>query len=176
MSHRFFKLIFCKLLAITILSHFFIINLSAQNDKFKALFIYNFTRHIEWPEKNANNFRIMVMGNSGLTNELNEIATKKTVGTKTIVAVETKSSADISDCQIVFISKNSIDELSNVLKRVKNANTLVITDAENACLLGAGINFITKNGNLNFEISKTNISASGLKISSNLLSMGILVN
>ena len=52
------------------------------NAKIKAIYIYNFTKYIEWPESyRQGNFVIGIVGNnSTLVNELKKMATVKTVG------------------------------------------------------------------------------------------------
>ena len=56
------------------------------NAKIKAIYIYNFTKYIEWPETyREGNFVVGVLGTSvPLVNELNKMATSKTVGTQKI--------------------------------------------------------------------------------------------
>ena len=63
----------------------FCVSAKAQDEKFKALFMYNFTKYIEWPQtKQSGDFVIGVMGNSAIVSELNAIASKKTVGAQNI--------------------------------------------------------------------------------------------
>jgi hypothetical protein len=54
-------------------------SLKAQDEKFKAIFIYNFTKYINWPASEGD-FVINVLGDEAITREMGEIATKKTVG------------------------------------------------------------------------------------------------
>jgi len=53
---------------------------------------------------------------------------------------------------------------------------LIVSDSPGTIKDGSCINFILQNGKLNFEISKTNIEKQGLKVTANLLSLGIKVN
>ena len=152
------------------------VNSFSQNEKFKALFIYNFTKYIEWPAINGNDFKITILGNDNLVNELNSIASKKKVGQRSINVIAAKSSSEVTDCQIIFISQNNMAELPILAGKAKNNNILIITEKPNSCVQGASLNFVSKNGNLNFEISKTNIENAGMKVSSSLLGMGIVVN
>lgn len=175
MNRRSIRSLFYGFLTLFSIITFFPVKLSAQNTKFKALFIYNFTKLIEWPNESSKEFKIMVLGSSDLTDELKEIS-KKTAGARPILPIDIKFAENLDEFQIVFVAKNRNAELGTVLRNVKGKHTLVITEAEGSCSRGAGINFITKNGSLNFEISKNNITSSGLKISNNLLSIGILVN
>ncbi|MBR5642849.1 MAG: YfiR family protein [Salinivirgaceae bacterium] len=61
------------------------ITAKAQDEKFKALFMYNFTKYIEWPQnKQSGDFVIGVIGNPAIVGELNAIAQRKTVGSQAI--------------------------------------------------------------------------------------------
>jgi hypothetical protein len=151
-------------------------NCFSQEEKFKALFIYNFTKYIEWPSISGSDFKITVIGNSNLVNELTNIASKKTVGQNSINVVSAKSSIEVNDCQIIFISRNNMTELPKLIEKAKNKGILIITEAPKSCSQGSGLNFVLNNGNINFEISKANIESSGLKVSPGLLKLGIEVN
>jgi len=61
-------------------------------------------------------------------------------------------------------------------QKSRDENILLVTERQNACSSGAGINFISKNGKLVFEISKPNIESCGLQISTDLLKLGIAAN
>ncbi len=176
MQWNFNKSLFLKLCTVLLVLLFCNFRIYGQDEKFKALFIYNFTKYIEWPVAGASEFKITIIGNLGLVTEMNGIASKMKVGQKQIVVNTAKSADEVSDCQILFVSKNNMTELAKLWGKVKSNKILVITESANACLQGAGINFITKNGNLNFEISKNNIETLGLKVSSSLLNLGTVVN
>ncbi len=164
-----------KLLLITCLMWTFIGKCFSQDEKFKALFIYNFTKYIEWPSIPSNDFKIAVLGNTTLLKELEGVALKMKVGQHPIVVTSANTSADINDCQIVFISQNKIAQLTNTVTLAKIKNILVITDSPNSSEHGSAINFVSKNGSLKFEISKSNIESEGLKVNSSLLLLGIEV-
>jgi hypothetical protein len=50
-----------------------------QDERLKAIFIYNFTKHISWPSKSGN-FVISVPGNNKIITEIEVIAANKTAG------------------------------------------------------------------------------------------------
>jgi hypothetical protein len=149
-------------------------SLKAQDERFKAIFIYNFTKYINWPGSHSE-FVITVLGNDGVTNEIGEIATKKTVGNAKIDIIKILSPSEIKNCQILFISSSKMDLLSEVIQIAKKNNILVITEKANACKGGSGINFLSRDGKLTFEISKSNIETCGLQVSDDLLKLGISV-
>jgi hypothetical protein len=143
-----------------------------QTDRLKAVFMYNFTRYIDWPsEKKEGDFKIAILGNSPLTEELRTVASKKNVGAQKILIKNISSLTD-EDFHIVFISAEKSAELGGVLNKYRDESTLVITDKKGLIQKGAGINFSIENGKLIFEINKGNIEKNGLKVSSQLLSLG----
>ncbi|MGZ4042205.1 MAG: YfiR family protein, partial [Bacteroidia bacterium] len=56
------------------------------NAKIKAVFLYNFTRYFEWPDKKkTGNFVVYIVGkNENLITELKNLAAKKKVGAQDI--------------------------------------------------------------------------------------------
>jgi len=149
--------------------------IKAQDEKFKAIFIYNFTRYINWPVK-TDEFVVTILGNDPIKGEMESIAAKKMVGNEKIRVISINSISELGNCQIVYIARNKSDLLTQVALKAKEFNILIITDKSNACSLGAGINFVSSGGKLTFEISKQNIENCNLQINSALLSLGKLVN
>jgi hypothetical protein len=149
--------------------------LKAQEEKFKAIFIYNFTKYVSWPAKSGN-FVISVLGSNDIIFEIESIAAKRLVGNSKIEVNQVSSPADINNCNIIFISQDKSDMLQQVAQKARDQNILVITEKRNACSLGANINFVINNGKISFEISKSNIEKNGLKVSGDLLQLGIAAN
>ena len=147
----------------------------AQEEKFKAIFIYNFTKYINWPP-NTGNFVINILGNDAIINEIEGIASKKTVGNTQIETKRVNSTAEIANCQILFITAGKMDMLAEAFLVAKRKKILLITEKPNAIKNGSCINFVIRDGKLTFEISKSNIELCGLEVSSDLLKMGIGTN
>ena len=55
----------------------------SQDEKLKAIFVYNFTKYVNWPTRSGN-FVITVLGKSPISTEILSIASKKTVGNSPI--------------------------------------------------------------------------------------------
>lgn len=148
-----------------------------QNEKFKALFIFNFTKYIDWPESyKQGDFVIGVLGNSPIISELEIVSSKKKVGLQNIAVKQFSNPAQITKCHILYIPTYKSENLRTVLTGLQNMNTLVVTDGQNMVQQGAGINFVETAGKQGFEIKKQNIESKGLKVSGNLLSLGTVVN
>lgn len=155
----------------------FSLSLDAQNEKFKALFMYNFTKYIEWPSSTRNgDFVIGILGSSPLTAELKTIAGKQKVGSQSIVVKVFETVDEIQNCQILFIPAAKSTMIGSVLTKTSGLNTLIVSEKEGMASQGAGINYVSDGSKLKYEICKSNIQKHGLTVSSSLLSLGIEVN
>lgn len=147
----------------------------AQDEKFKALFLYNYAKGIEWPNVSGD-FVIGVLGTSPIIDELDIIAQKKKVGTQTIIIKKFSSLTGAEDCNIFYLPANKSANLSSLIDKVKGKGTLIVTDSPGSIKKGSCINFFVANDKLSYEISKNNIEKQGLKVTTNLLSLGVKVN
>lgn len=148
---------------------------NAQDDKFKALFIYNFTKMIEWPaDKKAGDFVIAVIGNPTIASEIAGL--NKKVVDQAIAVKEVTNPAAVGDCHILFVGDAESAKLAAALAAVKGRPTLVITDSPGACKKGSGINFIKSDSGIDYEYLLGNISSQGLSVSLDFKSLGKAVN
>jgi len=149
--------------------------IKAQDEKFKAIFVYNFIRQINWPQK-PENYVIYVIGNSPIFQELEGIANTKTIDNAKIKIIKIRSVNEISKCQIIYVASEKTELISELFRKSKTENFLIISEKSNACNSGSGINFQSTNGKLAFEISKTNIESCGLQVSNYLLNLATHAN
>ncbi len=155
---------------------FAVFSVVAQKEKFEAIYIYNFTKKIEWPkEATTGDFIIGVLGNSAVTPELKKVAAAKKVGSRTIVVKEFSDVSNIESCHILYISPEKTNKLQDVKNHIGNNPTLFVTDKKGMAKSGAAINFFEKDGKLKFELNKNNAAKQGLKISTELEKLAIVV-
>ena len=145
------------------------------NSKIKAIFIYNFTKYIEWPEnQKQGDFVIGVLGNSNpnLIKELDKMATLSKIGSRGFVVKIYNSVEEITKCQFITAEKSNL--ITAAVQKVAKNNTLVIGENTGQIKKGAVINFVYQENKQKFELSKTNAERSGLTVSSSLINMAIL--
>ena len=147
----------------------------AQDEKFKAIFIYNFTKYVSWPVKQGN-FTIVILGNDAVTPALQDIATKKMVGSSQIEIRSARTPAEIGNCHILYIPQGKSDLLPQLTAKARETGILIVTEKTDACSQGSCINFINNGGKITFEISRPNIETNGLKVSGDLIQLGISKN
>ena len=112
------------------------------NAKMKAVFLYNFTRYIEWPESyKQGNFVIGLLGETAITDELNKVAQTKKAVNQTIEIKRFGSLSDVSECHMLYVSTSKSGDLASAIQKTKSRSTLVITEQDGLAVKGAGISF-----------------------------------
>lgn len=147
-----------------------------QEANLKAAFIYNFTTYIDWDSTDIkDDFVIGVIGESPLIAPLTEIAKTNTVKNKKIVVEQFNTPDEITFCNILFIAGNSPHSVQTILAKA-NKGTLTVSEEAGFAEQGTAFNFIVVNDKLKFEANVKSINAAGLKASSQLLKLAIIVN
>ncbi len=146
------------------------------NAKIKAVFIYNFTKYIEWPQSyKEGEFTIGIIGETSLYSELIKMTETKKVANQTLEVKKFTSTTDVTKCHILYVSKEKSQSLTDILKKVKNNSTLIVTEESGLVDKGSGINFIIKDNRQKFELNKSNVERYKLKVSSNLEALAFTV-
>ncbi len=174
------KKILCILVSVLLLSSWVVIapdQSEEANAKIKAIYIYNFTKYIEWPDNyKEGSFVVGVLGNNApLLNELNKMASSKTVGVQKFEIKSVTSPADYAKCHIVYIPSDNSSQLPEVIGKVKGKSALIVTDKTGLATKGAGINFFIDGNKQKIELNKSNIEKYKLKVASTLVEMAVQV-
>lgn len=147
----------------------------AQEERFKSLFLYNFTKYIEWPvTSQKGDFVIGILNDSEFEPVITKMLAGKKVGSQSIVIKHLSSYSYSEDCQLLFLSNNENGMVNEILQIIKNKNVLLVSESEGMIKKGSGINFVLKEGKLTYEIRKLNIEKYGLKVNNNLMNLGIV--
>lgn len=168
-----------RMMRCLILSGFFLLmagTSQAQNYKLYTVFMHSFTRYIEWPaEANVGDFEIYVLGESPIVSELKTMAQAKKVGDRSIKVTQIKSVGEIRKCNILFVPSDKSPLLTDVLTKVGQTPTLVVTEQDGLGLKGSGINFVEKAGKPAFELNNAALNKARLKASSELSRIAIII-
>jgi hypothetical protein len=148
----------------------------AQSYKMHSVFIFSFTRYVQWPETyNGGDFEILVLGDSPIVEELKSMAQVKKVGDRTIKITKINSPAEIRKCNILFVPSGKSSQITEVLGKVTTQSILVVTEEPGLGAKGSNVNFITKDGKLAFELNQGAATKQGLKVSNELSRLAILI-
>jgi hypothetical protein len=165
-----------RYLLVVIFSAFGLINVMAQSYKMHTVFIFSFTRYIQWPDAyNSGDFEIVVLGDSPIVEELRSMAQAKKVGDRNIKVTKINSAAEIKKCNILFIPTERAGQIGDVMGKIASQSILVITETPGLGAKGSNVNFVQKDGKLAFELNQSAATKQGLKISNELSRLAILI-
>ena len=166
-------------LALIIISFLFVAGKCAsQNSEadLKAAYIYNFILYTDWDSAGARNtITIGILGPSNIAAPLSDIARTMRIKNKRIIIKRFSQPEDLGSCNVLFISKNLPYSIPSIMERVPKG-VLTISEEFGSARQGTAFNFVIVNNKLKFEANLQTIIASGLRVSSKLLKLAIVVN
>ena len=151
------------------------ISLKAQADlihnRQRAIFLYNFTRQIGWPEP-FEVFKIGVLGEDQIIPEIERlIARDILVQGRPMELVELSGINEIVDLQLVYLNKNTGFDIAEVLATVQGKGILIVS--ENYPYNSAMINMALVDGNFEFEIQRKRMEDEGFELTSSFKNLAI---
>lgn len=163
-------------LSLIVFSSFFSAKAQLGDYKSHTVYIYNFTKYIQWPATyQAGDFVIGVYGTSPITAQLRSATANKTVGTQKIVVKQYNNLAAIDNPHILFIPNLQSKNLEALKKKLEGKSTLFVTEKNGLAKQGSHINFILRDGKWKIELNDAEVEAAGMKVSSQLSRIAIPV-
>jgi len=150
-----------------------VLKVDAQEEKYITLYVYNFTKYIEWPDEyKEGDFIIDVLGHKSVYTGLKKMLEQKQRGAQNFVVNNPTEVSQINeDCHILFVGHWQSNKLKDALEKVGDKGTLVVTEKGGLLEKGAAINLVVKNQKIAFEVKKSNISKYNLTYSTDLTSL-----
>ena len=138
-----------------------------REDQFKAAYVFNFVRFVEWPSGvAAETVRVCFVGGAGVYQALTTGIDNKRVGSRRLAALQLTHSAPVDACHAVYIEAALASSYN-----FANEPVLTISDAAGFAANGGMIQLFTENHRLRFFINVDNAQRAGLRISSDLLKL-----
>ena len=137
--------------------------------KLEAIYIYNFTKYINWQHTGKEGHTIGVWEESEVASELE--ANLKSKGGIIVKVIKTAQQA--KNCEIVYLPKTKSEKLSELVSAV-GSDVLIVTE-EDLASKGASVSFVLDGSKLRFKINQVALNKAGLQASSSLLSLAILL-
>ena len=144
-------------------------------NKVHSIFIYNFTKYINWPEEyNSGDFIVGVIGETDLIDELHKVA--KSLSSRKVSIKKYKNLEELDKkCHILFLTATQSNLLSEALRKLKGKPTLVITHKDGLGKAGSLVNFVSENGKYKFEINMSALEEHRLKCAQQLKMLAIVI-
>ena len=147
----------------------------------KAVYLYHFSSYIEWPpsslEKEDSHFVIGVFETNPFDGALERVAQKKQVRGRPIEIGLIRSTAEVLDCQILYIPKSvPIARQDEVLAATLNRPILTVGETNDFIARGGRVELFLENNKVRFAMGAESVRRSGLKINSKLLTIAKIVS
>lgn len=144
----------------------------------KAAFLYNFARFVEWPpdtQSGEASFIIGVLGPDATSRALEATVQGKSVGGRTIEVRPVKTQEEAAQCQMLFVGSEAPERLARMLTAVRRSAVLTVGDSATFAREGGIVNFVMQDNHVRFAVNTDAAERAGLKISSKLLQLAIIV-
>ncbi|MGI9627078.1 MAG: YfiR family protein [Longimicrobiales bacterium] len=153
----------------------------ASRDEYtvKGAFIHNFANLIEWPASafptpNAP-LRVAILGPPTFASNMVAYLEGKTVAGRPLQVSRIRSEGAIGEFHIVFVGEPARSHQRNVIKAARGSRALTVGESDGFASDGGMINFFLDGKKVRFEINRPAAETAGLKISSRLLRLAVLV-
>jgi len=143
-------------------------------DEIKTLYLYNFVKHLEWPnEQNKETFTIVVLNDNNFYQTLKMSLNKRKVKGKQISVISTSSFRTAKNADIIYIPEKDNSQLTNIAAALRQTQTLLLTN-ESSDKHNAMVNLVFNKQakTMSFEINKSNIIFEQIIISPEFLLLG----
>lgn len=145
----------------------------------KAAFLFNFVQFVKWPETSFASadapFSIGILGDDPFGSALDEMLRGEAINNHRLTVVRAQRINDLKDCQLIFVSRSEESHVGEILSQLGSKPILTVSELEGFARSGGDINFYLSGGKVHFEINPQSARQSGLKISSQLLTLGKMI-
>jgi hypothetical protein len=152
---------------------------TASEYEIKAAFLYNFAKFVEWPSSTFTDskqpFNICVLGADPFGHSLDDAVLGKTVANHPVAIARARQVQEMPDCRILFITGSQRSPLPQLLGKLHGKNVLVVGETEDFASSGGMVQFVLEGNHVRFAINPDAAERAGLKISSKLLALAVVV-
>ncbi|MBK9661695.1 MAG: YfiR family protein [Nitrosomonas sp.] len=136
--------------------------------RLKVAFLYNFAAYTEWPSLPEKVLNLCIHGDDPFGEDLQHLRQKK-VNEYEILIRQTNNVEELATCQIVFIARSAVRNLSEIIDQLNGRPILTIADTPGTSRQGVMLNMAIKEGKVTFEANDAMAKKNHLKLSSQLL-------
>ncbi len=137
-----------------------------------SAYIYNFTQLTTFPSAAVkDSFTVCIVGQDPFGANLDPIKSRKVNDERISVKHFGGTEGDLSSCNVLFVSGSERANLQAILKPLKGAPVLTMSDISGFADSGGMVEFKLEDGKVGIWIDLSAVRAPGISISSKLLSL-----
>lgn len=151
-----------------------------SESELKAAYLYNFVRFVRREHEPATPptgpVEIAVLGDEALARALERLSHGKQIDGREIRVATVQSLRELHGFDVVFVGLGAAELAGRAVEQLRDEPVLTVGEAEDFAIRGGMIELYFEARKLRFEINAGAADRSGLKISSNLLSLASAVH
>lgn len=148
---------------------------TASEDDVKLALVYKIARFVSWPESAGGPFLLCVTGDSTFDAANNKLAGRLIRDREISIARVSPNNSEQPACDALYISRDSDDVASTLLKRYADRPVLTLSDADDFATSGGMVGLTIRNKRVGIQINVENYERVGLSVNSQLLQLAELV-
>lgn len=153
---------------------------AASEYEIKAAYLYNFAKFVDWPPSAFSDPKqplgICIFGRDPFGHALGDLLLGKAIGEHPVSLGYAKQAPDLAGCQIIFLTASEASRLPEILGSRHIHNVLIVGESEGFATAGGTIQFVLDQNRVRFVINPDAADRAGLKISSKLLALALIVH
>lgn len=147
--------------------------------KVKAVFLYNFTQFIEWPneafETEHAPLIIGILGADPFGDYLDQTIKNEKIDGHPLVVRRYKQLEEIDNCHILYVSTEDKNQLKKISEFASARHILTVSDAITFARQGGMVRFFPDQNKVRIRINLTSVKAADLTVNSKLLRLAEVV-
>lgn len=139
----------------------------------EAAYLLNFTRLVSWPAQTfpaeTTPLVIGILGKDPFGPLIDDVVRGEKTGLHPLQVRRFSRAEDISDCQLLFVSRSESDRVAQICATLKNRHILTVSDIPDFARRGGIIELVQGTDRIRFRIARRVAEAEALEISAKLL-------
>jgi hypothetical protein len=145
----------------------------------KAVFLYNFTQFVAWPESAFSGkdapLVVGILGPDPFKDYLDAVVEGEKAATHPIIIKRFQKLEEVENCHILFVGE-PVSQLGEVLRSLKKSQVLTVGDVKGFSEKGGMVGFVTQGGRIRLQVNLDAVKSAELEVSSKLLRLAEIVS
>ncbi|HAI69699.1 MAG TPA: hypothetical protein DCM38_09750 [Gammaproteobacteria bacterium] len=146
--------------------------LTPKEYQVKAVYLFNFSKFINWPasafDNSRTSIRICVLGKNPF-DDFDRLVKGKKVQKRRVTVEHLSDYRQANRCHILFVSKSEKGNQAAILAYTQQYPILTVSDIRNFVVRGGMIQFYIRGRKVRFMIDPDTVQEAGIRASANLL-------
>ncbi len=152
--------------------------LTPKEYQVKAVYLFNFSKFINWPasafDNSRTSIRICVLGKNPF-DDFDRLVKGKKVQKRRVTVEHLSDYRQANRCHILFVSKSEKGNQAAILAYTQQYPILTVSDIRNFVVRGGMIQFYIRGRKVRFMIDPDTVQEAGIRASANLLRVAKIV-